>query len=262
MRRIVLIVFAAAVASVSFAGNEPFRVPDIPQDETRYYKSYYPTPKDEPNAKFNAQRALHEESPRLYNERIHWEGQGNNRIMTIYREENCFNKNIVKSEFVLQTGARLTMLRAHRKWFAPDGTLIRERDIEFNDPSCGYPDGTFHMLLVHMLISAMDLKPKSEARFHVWLTATVVYPMTLTVEGEERIKVEAGEFDCWRVTGKLDKMGLDDLTGMIIAGTVGQYTFWVEKGGTHGLVRLTWPLTSGALGQTPKFQVQDLVKVK
>jgi len=262
MRQIVLfITMAMLLASVAPAGDRPLRLPDIPQGETRYYKSYYATPKDKPEMNIKAQRSIHEESPRTYKEWIKWDGEGANRTLTVYREENCFNKNNVKSEFLFQAGNKFALSRIIRKWIAPDGTVIRERDLQHTDPSFGYPDNTFHVMTVQWAIRAMELKPKSVVRVWVWLDFTVVYPLILSVEGEERIKVDAGEFDCWRVEVRLDKKGINDLMGAIIARSQSRYMFWVEKGGTHGLVRLSWPISSGLLGRSSRYQTQDLVRV-
>ena len=146
-------------------------------------------------------------------------------------------------------------------FIAPDGTVIRERDLQHTDPSFGYPDNTFHVMTVHWAIRAMDLKPKNVVRVWVWLDFTVVYPLIISVEGEERIKVDAGEFDCWRVEVQLDKKGINDLMGAIIARSQSRYIFWIEKGGTHGVVRLSWPISSGLLGRSARYQTQDLVRV-
>jgi hypothetical protein len=258
-RLLTLTIAALALHSTALAG--PFHAPAIPEKEVRYYRSYYAREEDKPNLSIFGFKQLHGETSLSYSEWARWEGEGSGRTLKIFRHAITFNNVETRNEFTLGASDELVMVDFHRKWFASDGVLVRELYFDYTDPSLAYPENTFHHMILHWLARSMDLKQNSVAKFYVWLDTTFVYPMVFSVEGEERIKVKAGEFDCWRVTASVDKSRLDSIVSAIIGRAMPQYIYWLEKGGTHGLVRLMWPTLTGFLRGGERYQTQDLIKV-
>lgn len=236
-------------------------VPDIPNNEIRHFKTYYASPKDKPDMSIPSQRDLHMESPQSYTEHIQWIDSGSTRKIKIVREELLYSNNKLRSEFLIAVGNELTMIKVHRKWTAQNGDVLRDREHEFIDPSFGYPKKTYHLISVPWLLRLSDLKPDLVFEWYVWIDSYFVYPIILKVEGEEKIKTEAGEFDCWRCIIQLDRKRIDDIMGIIVARSQSKFLMWYDKNSTNGLVRLVYPISTGMPGQRARFQTQDLVKV-
>lgn len=247
---------------VSTSQASSFKPPDISQEEVRYYKSYYARKEDQPDLAISGSRLMHNESSRSFSEWAEWQTGAQGKILIITRDALSYGNTRSLNRFFIQVTAKgMVMLKFERRWNAPDGTFLRIWDFDFTDSSVKYPSDTFHHMLLPWLARSIDYKSPAPVYFNVWLDTTMVYPMYFQVEGTDKVAVAGGTFDCYKVVAKLDKAKLDDVISKLLGRTMPRYTYWMEKGGTHGLVKLQWPIFTGAYGGEERFQTQELVKI-
>ena len=249
------------ISSLSFAGD--LKAPEIPDGEIRVFKSYYATKRDQPDMKNLLMQALLPFTPENYTGEIRWEGEGEKRQIIYERDAKLINGATARLTFNFDTSPDFRLRDFRNIIHAPDGTKLRDSYYDFTEPSLKYPDRTFSIYVGNMLIRSVDLAVGVRIPWNVWLSPTAVYPFRFTVVGEETITVPAGTFECYKIEGHLVPEGLTDITGIILSKALGKYYFWVEKGGSHGFVRLRWPLSSGLVpGLRTRYQTQDLVEIR
>lgn len=253
---LLLFLFSAVVKASSF------KPPDISPEEVRYYKSYYARKEDQPDLAVAGSRLMHNESSKSFSEWAEWQSGALGKVLIVTRDAISYGDTRSFNRFFLRvTPKGLVMLKFERRWNAPDGSLLRIWDFDFTDSSVKYPPDTFHHMLMPWLARSLDYNSLSPVYFNAWLDTTMVYPMYFQVEGTEKVTVSAGTFECYKVVAKLDKAKLDDVIAKLLGRTMPRYTYWMEKGGTHGLVKLQWPIFTGAYGGQERFQTQELVKI-
>ncbi len=249
------------MGNLSFAGD--LKVPAIPDGEVRVFKSYYATKRDRPNLKKLLMRAVIAFSPGSYTGEMRWEGEGEGRQLLYTRRAKLNNGATANLTFVFDTSPEFRLHSYRSVIHAPDGTKLKDEYYDFTEPSLRYPERTFQMFVGNMVLRSSDLAVGVRLPWNVWLTPANVFPFRYRVIGEETITVPAGTFECYKIVGRLVPEGLTDLTGIILSKIIGKYYFWVEKGGSHGFVRLRWPLSSGILpGMRTRYQTQDLIEVR
>jgi hypothetical protein len=246
--------------SLSFAGN--LKVPEIPEGEVRVFNSYYATKRDRPNMDNLLMRAVAAFAPESYTGEVHWQGEGKGRQLIYSREAKLNNKATTDLTFIFDTHPDFRLRSYQCVVLSPDGTKLREEYYDYTEPSLRYPDDTFQVFVGDMVLRSSYLEVGVRLPWNVWLSPFNTFPFHYKVIGEEEITVPAGTFDCFKVEGRLVPEGLTDLTGIILSKIVGKYYFWVEKGGSHGVVRIRWPLSSGIVpGVRTRYQTQDLIEV-
>ncbi len=249
------------MGSLSFAGD--LKVPAIPDGEVRVFKSYYATKRDRPNMKSWLMRAAVAFAPESYTGEIRWQGEGEGRQFVYTRKAKLNNESTADLTFVFDTSPDFRLRSFRNVVLAPDGTKLRDVYYDYTEPSLRYPDKTFQVFVGDMVLRSSDLAVGVRLPWNVWLSPFNVFPFRFRVTGEETITVPAGTFECYKVMGRLVPEGLTDITGIILSKIIGKYYFWVEKGGSHGVVRVRWPLSSGIVpGMRTKYQTQDLIEVR
>ena len=249
------------MGSLSFAGD--LKVPAIPDGEVRVFKSYYATKRDRPNLKNLLIRAVIAFAPKSYSGEMRWEGEGEGRQLTYIRKAKLNNGAAANLTFIFDTSPEFRLHSYQSVVHAPDGTKLRDEYYDFTEPSLRYPDRTFQMFVGNMVLRSSELAVGVRIPWNVWLSPFGIYPFWYKVVGEETITVPAGTFECYKITGRLVPEGLADITGIILSKVIGKYYFWVEKGGSHGVIRIRWPISSGIVpGMRTRYQTQDLIEVR
>lgn len=256
---------AAIIPALVFglsAGAGGFKAPDIPGGEVRVYKTYYATEDDRPQEGDPLTKDLAKFTPVTYTGEVDWEGGGKGRKLVYTRTSQLANGGINTMKVLFETEPELKMISCENLIEAPDGTRLAEEYYDLTNPILRYPEDTFHVMVGNMVLRGSDLSVGKQVTFNVWLSSTMIYPFRYEVIDEETITTEAGVFDCYKVEGTLVPQSLTDITGILIGMATGKYYFWVEKGGSHGFVRLLWPISSGLIPGRYKYQTQDLVEIR
>jgi len=249
------------MSSLSFAGD--LKVPEIPDGEVRVFKSYYAAKRDRPNLKNLLVRAVVAFAPESYAGKVRWEGEGEGRKLVYTRTAKLNNEATTQLTFIFDTSPEFRLHSYRDVVHAPDGTKLRDAYYDFTEPSLRYPDRTFQTFVGNMVLRSKELAVGLRIPWNVWLSPFAVYPFWFKVVGEETITVPAGTFECYKVVGRLVPEGLADINGIILSKAIGKYYFWVEKGGSHGFVRIRWPISSGIVpGMRSRYQTQDLIEVR
>lgn len=250
------------VAFMAFAAGDGLVMPGLKSNEVHYYKSTFNNLPKEKIGADSLLRDIIEEYPKHYTEKVVVEGEGENRIITITRDEVLANDSIVKAEYKLRAGKTLVMLSSNRISMAPDGSVIREREYHYDEPTLHMEEGTYHFLVVDIFLRSQDLKMGSQHRMWAYLEPTLVIPMLFKVEGEEKLKVPAGEFDCWKVSLYLDKKKIDDLSSRMVALFFPKVGFWIQKEEPHKVIRINWPIPASIAGNKKASQIINLIKIE
>lgn len=247
--------------SLSFAGT--LKVPEIPEGEVRVFNSYYATKRDRPNMDNLLMRAAAAFAPESYTGEVRWQGEGEGRQLVYTRKAKLNNEATADLTFIFDTCPDFKQRSYQSVVLAPDGTKLREEYYDFTDPDLRYPDDTFQVFVGNMVLRSSYLEVGVRLPWNIWLSPFNTFPFHFKVIGEEEITVPAGTFECYKVEGRLVPEGLTDMTGIILSKIIGKYYFWVEKDGSHGVVRIRWPLSSGIVpGVRTRYQTQDLIEVR
>ncbi len=262
LKRILLPGLCIALLQAVPCLSDSFKAPAIPDGEVRVFNAYYSDPGDEPAEDDPIMKAIGEFTPVSYSGETRWQGQGNDRRLIYTRAARLKNGARTETVFNFETAPRFMLKEFTNVMWAPDGKKVADEYYDFTSPLLRYPEDTFHVVVGNMVLRGSDLAVGTEINFTVWLTSTMVYPFRYRVVGEDTITTPAGTFDCYRLEGELYSESLTDITGILINLATGKYTFWVEKQGAHGFVRLLWPVSSGVIPGRTRYQTQDLIEIR
>jgi hypothetical protein len=262
MRYSVNSILGIAILSLSSALAQPMQPPEIPEGEIRVFKSFYARESDQPDLADPIMKAIVDFTPVWYSGQVNWQGAGDERRLILTRKSRLQNGARTEAVFTFDTHPVFRLVNYTNVTYAPDGTKVADEFYNFTNPALRYPPDTFHVIVGNLIIRASELWLEREIEFTVWLTSTMVYPFRYKVVGEEIITTPAGTFDCYKIEGGLVSEGLTDITGIVINLATGRYYFWVEKGGTHGFVKLRWPISSGVIPGRTRYQTQELIEIR
>jgi len=156
--------------------------------------------------------------------------------------------------------ATLAPRRVHKTLRAKSGRALAELSEDYTDVPGRYPAGTIHSQTLPFAVQYVDLTQGKASEYRVVSSPEYEpWTVTLTPEGEERVEVPAGTFDCVRVSVRYDTDNLPTflriLPSFIIRKMMGDIRFWVLKEPPHHLVRFQGRLD----GSVPR--VQELLRV-
>ncbi len=250
-----VIVFLAAAAC--WARNDAVAEVTIPDDPVMDYRIVDLEPRSESGVKLNPElEQVTEASTRLC--RSERDGKP---VYIFEREERTAKNDHIYWTFVLDT-EQLGLMRIEKKTVSRSGQVVRESWVNYRDPLFNFPEKLCHIYTISVMVRAMDLKPGMRDDFYLLLSEDASpWHMFVVVDGEEKVTVPAGTFDCWRLKLEPD---YDDILGRwswastMIKPLVPDYFFWVMKDGTHPLVKFQGKF--GPVGAAPS-QAHELVRI-
>jgi hypothetical protein len=131
----------------------------------------------------------------------------------------------------------------------PQGRLIREMKVAFDDDTLAYPAGTFPVFGLVQVMRGASFQTGSRADFHVWVAPTEIFSMSLEVTGQAKVRVPAGEILCYAAEMKPDIRSIIPVGGLLsklLQPFIPKYRFWFAADRSHPLVKFEGVL--GAAG--------------
>jgi hypothetical protein len=246
------------VAGISSRAGD-FTVPEIPDGEVRIYKGYYAREKDRPDEDDPLTKDLRKFMAVKYTVTTRWEGKGDGRRLVMTRKQSLANGSKNDMTFTFNTSPKFRLESYESQLFAPDGTKVSDEYFNFTSPALKNPEDVFNNIIGHMAIHGRELSVGKQIRYNIWVSPTMVYPGTHKVVGEETITTPAGTFECYKLESEAVSEGLTDLMGIVIGLAGGKTYIWVEKGGSHGLVRVQYPVSLGFIQSLTKYRTEELI---
>ncbi|HUT52312.1 MAG TPA: DUF3108 domain-containing protein [bacterium] len=229
----------------------------IPDDPVLDYRIVDLEPRSESGVKLNPElEQVTETSTRLY--RSVRDGKP---VYIFEREERTAKNDRIFWTFVLDT-QQLGLMRIEKKTLSRSGQVVRESWVNYRDPLFSFPEKLCHIYTISVMVRVMDLKAGARDDFYLLLSEDASpWHMFVVVDGEEKVTVPAGTFDCWRLKLEPD---YDDILGRwswastMIKPLVPDFFFWVAKDGTHPLIRFEGKF--GPVGAAPS-QAHELTGI-
>lgn len=134
----------------------------------------------------------------------------------------------------------------------PDGRLIREIEVTFDDPTLSYPPGTFPVYCLVQAMRGAPFQQGKEVSFYVWVTPTEIFCMQLHVVRKETIQVPAGDFSCFYAEMKPDirtLLPVGSLMAKLLQPFIPKYKFWFSCEGSHPMVKFEGVLGGAGAGK-------------
>jgi len=256
------ILFIAALFLVVGASSPAadLSVPEIPDGEVRVYKSYYKREKDRPAKDAPLSKYTSKLEMATYTIETRWEGEGAGRRLVRTRKTTLLNGGRDEMTFTFATTPKFRAESFNISLFGPDGKKINEEYHKFTNPVLKYPEDVHHIIVCDMVLRGVDLKVGKEIHYNAWITTNKVFPCKYTVVGEETIATPAGTFECYKLEGAMVSADFSDLAGILYSMAVKKIYFWVEKGGSHGLVRMRIPTGISVIQRFTKYRTEELIE--
>lgn len=106
-----------------------------------------------------------------------------------------------------------------------------------------------------LALRVLPWKPKAQFSPPVWLTAIAHWPLDMRVEKKEKIKVEAGSFECWRIRMRPSLVDVAQSLDELSANVIPPVCAYVDID-TNRLIKVDFPTGPGR--QDPRGSVDAI----
>ncbi len=181
-------------------------------------------------------------------------------VIVFHRQDRTRDDDLTHWKFYTDI-EKHRLLRKERKIISRSGEVLAESVENYNYDFYDYPAPNAHFHQVPILGSFIDFEAGNSQK--IWMVFSVEFTpfyVTAVVEGTEKIKVPAGEFECYKIELRYapDTIPIFKLLPSYFAEKlIPSYYLWVDKNAPHTMVRFQGKLE----GMTSPEQAQELVKI-
>lgn len=238
MRGILFKSLLITLLAVGVAFAKPFKVPKLPSKEVRKMKVSMEPPDALIKTKAFSAKLLLLEAPKTMTVTLEKGIEGGKAIYTLTNESRLNNgaKSVMTFTFLAEGNLRLR--HSYLEIKSPNGKLMRKEFIDYTNPQFRYPKDMLHPMMIDVAFRSMDYTSGKKYSFDLWLTSFNVLTMDIKIKGKEKVKVPAGEFDCYKIEmlPNLEAL-LGKTLNRLVKPFVPKFRFWVNSKGNHQLVK-------------------------
>lgn len=131
-----------------------------------------------------------------------------------------------------------------------EGYFAGTEHLQFGGGLKAFPKGVMPLVGGLTLLRGLDFQRGAKSKLDLWLGFSICWPIEAKAEKRTRVDVAAGSFDAWQVRIRPGFSHINGLLDKVIAGVLPPFVAHFEAGGSHRLVRFSFP--SGPLPWNPR----------
>lgn len=131
-----------------------------------------------------------------------------------------------------------------------EGYFAGTQHLQFGGELKPYPKGVMPLIGGLTLLRGLDFQRGAKSKLDLWLGFSICWPLEAKVEKRTRVDIAGGSFDAWQVRIRPGFSHINSLLDKVIAGFLPPFVAHFEAGGSHRLVRFSFP--SGPLPWNPR----------
>lgn len=252
-KTLVFVILAMSLPAAGGKSDKAAGKPDTLQGKLEYRVRYL----EEPDKDFSNRRMFRINDFSCWAESSALRGDS---VIVFHRKDRTQNGELTYWKFYTDI-AKHRLLRKERKIVSRSGEVLEQSVEKYDYDFYDYPAPNAHFHQAPILGSFIDLEVGNSQK--IWMIFSVEFTpfyVTAEVKGTEKIKVPAGEFECYKIELRYapDTIPIFKLLPSYFAEKlIPSYYLWVDKKAPHTMVRFQGQLE----GMTSPEQAQELVKI-
>ncbi|MFI1915985.1 hypothetical protein [Nocardia sp. NPDC020380] len=122
-----------------------------------------------------------------------------------------------------------------------EGYFVDTKHLQFGADILPFPSDVMPLLGGGILLRGLDFAKGAKAAADVWLTYSVLWPLSGKVEKRTEVEVPGGRFDCWQVKLRPGFSHINSLLDKVISGILPPFVIQLEAAAPHRMVRFSFP---------------------
>jgi hypothetical protein len=183
------------------------------------------------------------------------------RNLVAFHREDKTKEGFLITSSILFDPAEDKLIQADRKTLTPAGAVLGEHLDFFTQAPNQFIKGVMHFNMLPLATARIDLSPDAITRVNFAVGAeNLPWQTIFEVQGEEKVTVPAGEFNCVKLKMTIDTQsfaGGSSTVAKIFSALIPASFLWVDKAEPHTMIKMQGKFN----GLAAPEQVNELVRL-